>query len=213
MKIVFKDSKIENGIIKVSLDGGFTFADYEIADVKESGIPLDDSQRYDKIKIKGPANILKSLDIVSNVKVEDEQASESSDYEEVQYYAWAWEGDTTNNIVFTRNDNHTVYTELIEINTNKSIMVEEPDFGGWQYADDNKSSIYLDNHTGAFYRYQEGDVVVKEPKKTSCYSWSILKGRITESDGSIINPGMAVGTLYTTKNPETESTPFPAFIF
>lgn len=50
MKIVFEGSELKEGIIKVSLDGGFTFADYEIADVKESGIPLDDSQRYDKIK-------------------------------------------------------------------------------------------------------------------------------------------------------------------
>ena len=70
MKIVFEGSELKEGIIKVSLDGGFTFADYDIADVKESGIPLDDSQRYDKIKVKGPANVLKSLDIVSNVKVE-----------------------------------------------------------------------------------------------------------------------------------------------
>ncbi|MBQ4555603.1 MAG: leucine-rich repeat domain-containing protein [Spirochaetaceae bacterium] len=67
MKIVFKDSKIENGIIKVSLDGGFTFTDYEIADVKESGIPLDSSQAFDKIQIKGSANVLKNLDVVSSI--------------------------------------------------------------------------------------------------------------------------------------------------
>ena len=34
MKIVFKDSELNEGIIKISLDGGFTFTDYEIADVK-----------------------------------------------------------------------------------------------------------------------------------------------------------------------------------
>ena len=57
MKIVFKDSELNEGIIKISLNGGFTFTDYEIADVKETGIFLDDSQDYEKIKIKGPANI------------------------------------------------------------------------------------------------------------------------------------------------------------
>ena len=50
MKIVFKDSGLNEGIIKISLDGGFTFTDYEITDVKESGILLDDSQDYEKIK-------------------------------------------------------------------------------------------------------------------------------------------------------------------
>ena len=70
MKIVFKDSELNEGIIKISLDGGFTFTDYEIADVKETGILLDDSQNFDKIKIKGPANILKNLNVFSTVKVE-----------------------------------------------------------------------------------------------------------------------------------------------
>lgn len=67
MKIVFKDSELNEGIIKISLDGGFTFTDYEIADVKESGILLDDSQDYEKIKIKGPANVLKNLDVISSI--------------------------------------------------------------------------------------------------------------------------------------------------
>ena len=34
MKIVFKDSELNEGIINVSLDGGFTYKDYEITDVK-----------------------------------------------------------------------------------------------------------------------------------------------------------------------------------
>ena len=58
---------MNEGIIKISLDGGFTFTDYEITDVKESGIPLDDSQDYEKIKIKGPANVLKNLDVLSSI--------------------------------------------------------------------------------------------------------------------------------------------------
>lgn len=67
MKIVFNDSKIENITVNVSLDGGFTYKDYEVAEVKESGIPLDDSQDYEKIKIKGPANTLKRLDVISTL--------------------------------------------------------------------------------------------------------------------------------------------------
>lgn len=67
MKIVFKDSELSKGIIKISLDGGFTFTDYEITDVKETGIPLDDSQDYEKIKIKGPANVLKRLDVITTI--------------------------------------------------------------------------------------------------------------------------------------------------
>ena len=39
MKIVFKDSELNEGIIKISLDGGFTFTDYEIADVKRNFWP------------------------------------------------------------------------------------------------------------------------------------------------------------------------------
>ena len=67
MKIVFNDSELSKGIINVSLNGGYTYTDYEITDVKESGIPLDDSQDYEKIKIKGPANTLKRLDVITTL--------------------------------------------------------------------------------------------------------------------------------------------------
>ena len=67
MKIVFNDSELNEGIIKISLDGGFTFTDYEIADVKKTGILLDDSQNFDKIRIKAPANVLKNLDVLSSI--------------------------------------------------------------------------------------------------------------------------------------------------
>ena len=72
MKIVFKDSGLNEGIIKISLDGGYTYTDYNIADVKETGIILDDSQRYDKIKIRGPANVLKRLDDISTIQLDGE---------------------------------------------------------------------------------------------------------------------------------------------
>ena len=166
MKIVFEGSELKEGIVKVSLDGGFTFANYEIADVKESGIPLDDSQRYDKIKIKGPANVLKSLDIVSNVKVEGGQSSGDSDYE-VKYYAWQ---QANGNILYTKVcfDSNSVmaygydgrydeYYEFIEkarhfeIHGNELRRVDEL----------AESSEDVTNYT-VYNRYQEGDV--KEQK-------------------------------------------------
>ena len=88
MKIKFNDSKLEKGNIKVSLDSGFTFKDYEIADVKESGIPLDDSQDFNKIRIKGPANILRNLDVVSTLKVEGGQNNQSETPKSI--YAWTY---------------------------------------------------------------------------------------------------------------------------
>lgn len=71
MKIVFEQKKINKGTIKVSLDGGVTYTNYEIEDVVETGIPLDDSQDLSKIKIKGSTNILQSAEVVSSVKVND----------------------------------------------------------------------------------------------------------------------------------------------
>ena len=70
MKIKFTKLPTNDGIIKVSLDGGQSFTDYNVADVHESGIPLEDNQDYEKIQIQAPANVLKNLDIVASVKVE-----------------------------------------------------------------------------------------------------------------------------------------------
>lgn len=70
MKINFTKLPTNDGTIKVSLDGGQSFTDYNIADIHEDGIPLEDSQDYEKIQVKAPANVLKNLDVVSGVKVE-----------------------------------------------------------------------------------------------------------------------------------------------
>lgn len=70
MKIKFTKLPTTNGTIKVSLDGGDFFKDYNIADIHKSGIPLDDNQDYEKIQIQAPANVLKNLNVVSSVKVE-----------------------------------------------------------------------------------------------------------------------------------------------
>ena len=70
MKIKFTKLPTNDGTIKVSLDGGNSFKDYNIVDIHESGIPLEDNQDYEKIQIQAPANVLKNLDIVASVKVE-----------------------------------------------------------------------------------------------------------------------------------------------
>ena len=45
MKIKFTKLPTTDGTIKVSLDGGQSFTDYNVADVHESGIPLEDRHR------------------------------------------------------------------------------------------------------------------------------------------------------------------------
>lgn len=71
MKIIFEQKKINNGTVKISLDGGVTYEEYEIADILESGISLKEDQDLSLIKIKGPANILKSAEVISSIKVGD----------------------------------------------------------------------------------------------------------------------------------------------
>ena len=78
MKIKFTKLPTTDGTIKVSLDGGQSFTDYNIVDIHESGIPLDDNQDYEKIQIQAPANVLKNLNVVSSVKVEGEGAETGS---------------------------------------------------------------------------------------------------------------------------------------
>ena len=73
MKIKFTKLPTNDGTIKVSLDGGQSFTDYNIADIHESGIPLEDNQDYEKIQIQAPANVLKNLNVVSGVKVESNE--------------------------------------------------------------------------------------------------------------------------------------------
>ena len=66
MKIIFKDSGLTKGTIKISTDGGSTFVEHNIEDIKENGLELDPDQRLDKVMIKGPANIIKDMDIAKN---------------------------------------------------------------------------------------------------------------------------------------------------
>lgn len=78
MKIKFTKLPTTNGTIKISLDGGDSFKDYNITDIHKSGVPLSDSQDYEKIQIQAPANILKNLNVISSVKVEGEDGGEST---------------------------------------------------------------------------------------------------------------------------------------
>ena len=71
MKIIFKDPKIKDGIIKVSTDGGINYIDYRISEVLENDISLGDIKDFTNVKIKGPANILQSADVVSSIKLDD----------------------------------------------------------------------------------------------------------------------------------------------
>ena len=79
MKIKFTKLPTTDGTIKISLDGGHSFNDYNIADVHEAGIPLDDNQDYEKIQIQAPANVLKNLNVVSSVKVEGAGAGSTNE--------------------------------------------------------------------------------------------------------------------------------------
>lgn len=67
MKIEFTDLPTSGGKIQVSFDGGSSFADYNVKDFRESGISLEDNQDYEKIQIRGPANVLKNLNVVKNI--------------------------------------------------------------------------------------------------------------------------------------------------
>ena len=53
MKITFNDL-LNDGSIKISFDGGYSFTDYNITDIHSNGgIVLDESQAFDKIMNQG----------------------------------------------------------------------------------------------------------------------------------------------------------------
>lgn len=91
MKIIFTKLPKE-GEIKVSFDGGSTYTDYNVSDVAESGIQLDDSQDLREIKIKSRTTVLSNLEVITGIKVE--QANNTSngnftyDLLKEPYYPW-----------------------------------------------------------------------------------------------------------------------------
>lgn len=71
MKIKFNKLPAGNGKIKISFDGGNTFTEFNISDIRDVGVPLEDNQDYSKIQIKGKSSILKDLDVVKNITFEN----------------------------------------------------------------------------------------------------------------------------------------------
>ena len=69
MKIVFNKLQTSKETIQVSLDGGSTYTPYVVSEIIETGIPLDDSQDYEKIHIKGSASVLKNLDVLKSIEI------------------------------------------------------------------------------------------------------------------------------------------------
>ena len=78
MRIKFTSLPTSGGKIQVSFNGGSSFTEYNVEDVRESGIPLDDGQDYSLIQIKSSSSVLKDLDVVKNIKVTDSEASGDS---------------------------------------------------------------------------------------------------------------------------------------
>ena len=99
MKIKFTKLPTIGGKIQVSLDGGQSFTDYNIEDIHDSGIPLDDNQDYEKIQIQGPANLLKNLNVLKNIKIDGTNGSSSENtidnrFIEIERYEHLVEGET-----------------------------------------------------------------------------------------------------------------------
>ena len=80
MKIKFTKLPTSGGKIQVSFDGGQSFTDYNVTDVRESGIPLDDEQDFDKVQIKSNSETLKNLDVIKSLKLENSDGSFSGNF-------------------------------------------------------------------------------------------------------------------------------------
>lgn len=93
MKIKFTKLPTTVGTIKISLDGGQSFTEHNIADIYESGIPLGASQNYEKIQIQGPSNVLKNLDVLSKVYVGDNEGSNNGDGNDIGFLCF-YDGST-----------------------------------------------------------------------------------------------------------------------
>lgn len=70
MKIQFNVLETSTGKISVSLDNGENYTEYNVADVKDTGIELDDSQDFSKIIIKGESTTLSNLNVLKNIDIE-----------------------------------------------------------------------------------------------------------------------------------------------
>lgn len=70
MKIQFNALETLTGKVSVSLDNGENYTEYNVADVKDTGIELDDSQDFSKIIVKGSATTLSNLNVLKSIDIE-----------------------------------------------------------------------------------------------------------------------------------------------
>ena len=78
MRIKFEKLNTTNGKVYVNFGNGFE--EYEISEVKDSGITIpEDCTDYSSIQIKGSSVILNNLDVISNIKTSDENSISSED--------------------------------------------------------------------------------------------------------------------------------------
>ena len=70
MKLLFIGLDNSDKSISISIDNGITYHDYTVSFLKNIGIDID-PQNCNKIKVKGPASVLKNLNIVNNLKAVD----------------------------------------------------------------------------------------------------------------------------------------------
>lgn len=78
MRIKFEKLTTINGKVYVNFGNGFK--EYEISEVKDSGITIpEDCTDYSLIQIKGSSVILNNLDVISNIKTSDDNAISPED--------------------------------------------------------------------------------------------------------------------------------------
>ena len=72
MKIIFNALKTNDGKISISLDGGITYTEYNVSDVKDTGFQLDNSQDLSLIRLKSTTKVIDSLEVFKSVIAENQ---------------------------------------------------------------------------------------------------------------------------------------------
>ena len=152
MKIVFRNLPEGEGTVKVSLDGGNTFTDHQINTVRENGIPLTDSQDYSKILIKGSANILRNLDILSSVKIDGAAQSSSN----IEYYAWSLPDNE--GVIYTKTINPTDQCIAYQKMGSNFLTIEYPNEPGSHYFEFSEEGTLFER----VYNYKPGHTNIWE---------------------------------------------------
>ncbi len=72
MKIIFDTLKTNDGKISISLDGGITYTEYNVSDVKDTGFQLDDSQDLSLIRLKSTTKVIDTLEVFKSIVAENQ---------------------------------------------------------------------------------------------------------------------------------------------